>query len=176
MPGLSRCLGNGRPAPPAGRERPSGWMSLNLSPAHSRRASFYPLSAHCSRCTLGERGGSPGLMANGLETVRERLHHPAGDRFPASSSFEIKRERYLSTSPNGHYPCQILVCFFESPSAFLSLPVTTADSGEQLASTWRPRKAGVRCRAAPPVRLQVQASLPYLQRRTLLRLSTLQSA
>src|SRR3982075_2480251 len=108
--------------------------------------------------------------------TRERLHHPASGGFLASSSFPIRRERYLSTSPNGRCLCQILVCFFVSPLASLSLPVTTADSGEQLASAWRSRKAGVRCRAAPPVRLQVQVSLPYRQRRTLLRLSTLQSA
>jgi len=34
-------------------------MSLNLSPAHSRRACFlffYSLSAHCCRCILAERG------------------------------------------------------------------------------------------------------------------------
>ena len=123
------------------------------------------------------RAAAPlGRLANGLEMVRERLHHPAVGRFLASSSLQIRRDRYLSTSPNEHCLCQILVCFFVSPLAFLSLPVTTTGSGEQLASAWQSRKAGVRCRAAPPARLQVQASLPCLQRRTLLRLSTLQSA
>src|SRR5258708_25067855 len=99
------------------------------------------------------------MLTNGLETVRERLHHPTGGRFLVSGSFQIRRERYLSTSPDGHCLCQILVCFFVSPLAFLSLPVTTADSGGQLASAWRLAKTGVRSRTAPPVRPLVQASL-----------------
>src|SRR5205807_2148915 len=140
---------------------------------HTRTPPPMPRNSRANTSTASSRAASATIFrrkprrlsprqSSKLQLTHDRRHRcdrAAGDPFPVSSSFQIRRERYLSTSPNEHCLCQILVCFFVSPSAFLSLPVTTADSGEQLASAWRPRKAGVRCRAAPPVRLQVQASL-----------------
>jgi hypothetical protein len=102
----------------SGSSRRKGAIPLDISklePGALRRASSYSLSGIAPDARLRSAVAPLGRLANGLETVSERPHHPAGGRFLASSSFQIRRERYLSASPNGRCLCQILVCFFVFP-------------------------------------------------------------